>query len=691
MAGITVEPREHRLAGLFAPRSIAIVGASPNPRRIGSRVLSNLRRHGFAGNLYVVNPQHGEVSGLRTYPSLAELPELPDLALLAVGADTSLDVLATFAELGGRNAVLLASGFEGGDGARRMQRLRTLAQDHGLNVVGPNSQGLWSVAHRMVLAFGSEAQRARPDAGPVAVLAASGSLGGAVTRQLLDHGVGVSYFVSTGDGAVLDTGDYFRHILDDPAVRVVCLYVEGTGDKRLSAMLREASRRGIRVVALPGGLSPAGRATAHSHTGRIITRPHLFTELLHQHDVVVATTVRELVAATRVLALAPRALRQPPRTAVLGISGGMLALLVDACARRVEFAEFSAGTQSRLRETLPSYTNPANPVDVTGAVVENESLLVDTIDAALADPGVDALIAGLDNLGYSRVVRNAERFASSARLTGKPMVFSLWDAPAKRDTDAEVKLGEAGVFVADDPSEAVPPLLWLLSAEPRIAPSGQLSRHAFDRPDDLRTWPGIVRLAQALGAHVPATRVLAAGESLALPEPGPPYVVKPMPNAVAHKTDRGLVHLHLHTMDQVAGSVNEVREAVGPSIPVLVQQMVTGVELLMAVSKDADWGTVLTLGAGGSLVELLNDITHLRSPCGEQEVREALAQLAIHRLLTGYRNVPPSDVDALVAAIMRLQEIFLTHADTIQEIELNPLVVGLVGQGVYLIDILVKA
>src|SRR5450759_4781472 len=231
-----------KLDRLFAPSSIGIVGASTNPTRIGSRVLSNLRRHGYAGDVFVINSRYPEVNGVKCYPSLTSLDEVPDVALLAVAADASLDVLTEYAELGGRNAVLLASGFESGEeGMRRSERLKELARDHGLNVAGPNSQGLWSVGHKMVLAFGSEADRDEVRLGAVAVIAQSGSLGGAVTRRLLDLQVGVSYFISTGDGTVTDTADYLSQVIEDAQVRVVALYLEGTRDgRRLGQAIRAA-------------------------------------------------------------------------------------------------------------------------------------------------------------------------------------------------------------------------------------------------------------------------------------------------------------------------------------------------------------------------------------------------------------------------------------------------------------------
>ena len=680
-----------KLATLFRPGSIAVVGASANPKRNGSRVLSNLRQHGYTGEVFVINSRHEEVGGLRSYRSLTALDQVPDLALLAVDADTSLEVLAEYAKLGGRNAVLLASGFEsGGDGQRRSHRLAALAGNHGLNVVGPNTQGLWSVGHRMVLAFGSEASRDKVDAGPVAVIAQSGSLGGAVTRQLLDMQVGVSYFISTGDGTVTDTADYLAQVIEDPEVRVVALYLEGARDgRRLRPVLREASARGIRVIALLGGMSAAGRSATSSHTGRIITRPRLLSHLLEQHGVIVTRTVRELVAATRTLALSPLEFPQAPKVAALGISGGMLALLMDACEGTLELAEFSDDTVGRLQAILPSYTSATNPADVTGAVVEDETLLVDTVSAVLEDPGVGAVIAGLDNRGYDRLVRNADRFIGSALANCKPIVFSLWDPPANPDRAVERRLASAAVFIAEDPSEAVAPLSWL-TRMPLQPPARPVPLRVFDSADELLTWPGIVRLADALKASVPATWVLDPNDPVPVGElTEPPYVVKPVPNAVAHKSDRGLVHLHLHSVAEVTLAVQQVRDALGPDAPVLVQRMVTGVEVLVTAGRDPDWGPVLTFGSGGKLVELLNDVVHLALPCDELAVRTALARLGVQRLLGGYRDIAPADVDGMVEAVMRVQQIMLTHEGIVDEIELNPLIVGAKGHGAYVVDVLV--
>jgi acyl-CoA synthetase (NDP forming) len=680
-----------KLGTLLAPASIAVVGASANPDRIGSRVLTNLRRHGYPGQVSVINSRYQEVAGLASYPSLAALDQLPDLVLLAIDADSSLAVLAEYAELGGRNAVLLASGFESGaDGQRRSARLASLARTYDLNVVGPNAQGVWNVGHKMVLAFGSEAARERVDSGPVAVIAQSGSLGGAVTRRLMDLGVGVSYFISTGDGTVTDTADYLAQVIQDPAVRVAALYLEGARDgRRLGPVLRQASARGVRVVALLGGMSAAGRSTTSSHTGRVITRPRLLTHLLQQLGVTVTRTVRDLVAAARILALSPREFSGTPNIAALGISGGMLALIVDACAGTAELAEFSDDTVGRLKAILPSYTSAVNPVDVTGAVVEDEALLVGTVSTVLGDPGVEAVIAGLDNRGYDRLLRNADGFAASALAAKKPVVFSLWDPPADRDVAAERRLASAAVFITDDPSESVAPLSWL-TREPVRPPARLRPLQAFESAGELRTWPGIVQFADALKARVPQTWLLEAAD----PVPGgeltqPPYVVKPVPNAVRHKSDRGLVHLHLRSVPDVVSAVRQVRDALEPGAPVLIQKMVTGVEVLVTAGHDRDWGPVLTLGSGGTLVELLNDVVHLAIPCAAPAVRAALARLGVQRLLDGYRGSVPADTDSAVEAVMRLQRILLTHHDTAGEIELNPLVVGPEGHGAYVVDVFV--
>lgn len=681
-----------KLDRLLTPSSVAIVGASTNRDRIGSRVLANLIRHGYAGDVFVVNSRYGEVAGLRSYPSLAALDKVPDVALLAVEADASLDILAEYAELGGRDAVVLASGFESGDeGTRRSQRLSALAAEHGLNVAGPNTQGLWSVQHRMVLAFGSEAARENLRPGPVAVIAQSGSLGGAVTRLLMDGQVGVSYFISTGDGTITDTADYLAHVIEDPEVRVVALYLEGTRDaRRLLEALRAAHRRGVRVVVLPGGMSAAGQTATSSHTGRIITRPRLMTQLLEEAGVTVVRTMRELVAVTRALALSPVQLSESPKVAALGISGGMLALMVDACEGNVDLARFGDATVERLRATLPTFANAQNPVDVTGAVVENEALLVDSVGAVIDDPGVGALIVGLDNRGYERLVRNADLFIAAARGAGKPMVFSLWDAPAIRELDVERKLNRSGIFVADDPSDAVAPLTWI-TQEPMPPPSPQpAALHAFDSSDALRTWGGICHFAEVLGARTPKTWVLRAADEVPASElTSSRYVVKPVPNAEAHKSDRGLVHLNLSSVAEITSALEHVRAGLGRDMPVLVQEMVSGIEVLVTAGNDPDWGPILTLGSGGKFVELFNDVAHVAIPFHESSVRKALARVGVQKLLEGYRDIPAADVDALVISLTRLQRVLTTHS-TIEEFELNPLVVGAKGEGVFVIDILVR-
>lgn len=684
------------LDGLLAPSSIAIVGASANRPRIGNRVLANLDRHGYRGQVFVVHEQATEITGHPCHPSLRAIGSVPDVALFAVSADATLDLLAEYAELGGRNAVLLASGFEAGAEARhRRDRLRAIADTHGLNVVGPNTQGLWSVKSRMVLAFGSEAARDDVMPGPVAVIAQSGSLGGAVTRQLLDRGVGVSYFISTGDGTVTDTADYLARVVEDPQVRVAVLYLEGTRDaRRLGEALRAARQHGVRVIVLAGGTSAAGRAAASSHTGRMITRPRLLNQLLTQQGAVLVQTMRELVEATRTLALSPVEVPHSAKVAALGISGGMLALMVDACAAlSIELATFGPGTLDRLRDTLPAYTSPRNPVDVTGSVVENEALLVDSVAAAIEDPGVGAVLTGLDNRGYDRVIRNAETFGALARAAGKPIVFSLWDAPAGRHPGVERSLNCAGVFLVTDPSESAAPLAWLTppartaDAQVRLEPL-----HAFGGVDELTTWDGIGRLAGTLGAKTPWTRVLHAGEDIRDEElTRPPYVVKPVPNRVAHKSDRGLVHLNLLTGADVRSAVKRVGVALGVDVPVLVQEMVTGVEVLVTAGQDAEWGPILTIGTGGKLVELIDDIVHIALPCDEAGLRAALGRLRITTLFNGYRDIPPVDVDALVHTLDRLQRVLLATGGTIAEIELNPLVVGAKGHGVFVIDLLVRA
>ncbi|MDQ6743810.1 MAG: CoA-binding protein, partial [Candidatus Dormibacteraeota bacterium] len=426
---------------LFHPESVAVVGASADPSRVGARVLANLSRHHYEGRVFAVDRRAAPVDGLEVFPAIEALPFAPDVAVLAVSARNCPPALDALGSLGTRNVVVLASGFEevSDGGALLARKLGRSARRHGMNLVGPNSQGLWSLSASLVMAFGSETARSELVRGPVAVLSHSGSLAGAVATQLQDQAVGISHMVSLGNETDLCLADYLEYLLDSDEVRVVACYVEGIREgPRLIRALRRANERRVDVVMLPAGLGGQARRTTRSHTGRMLSSAHVLFAVCRQHGALAVASVRELVEACRVLALRGKRLPARPRIGMLGISGGMLALMSDSCEREgLKLPRLRQETEARLRTLLPPFATAANPVDVTGAVLEQQGLLSDAIDTVRGDQGVDVLVVGLDNRGYARVPELAAPSAAPRAASDKPLVEVLWQPVSARDRSME--------------------------------------------------------------------------------------------------------------------------------------------------------------------------------------------------------------------------------------------------------------
>lgn len=681
----------HRpLAQLLWPQSVAVVGASPDPSRIGGRILTNLLRHPYGGRVYPVHPQHRHIAGLPVVPSITELPEAPDVTVLAVGAERAVAAVEELGKIGGRTAIVLAGGFdETPSGEDLATRLRRAAEEAGIVLVGPNSQGIWNVANSLVLAFGSEAARSNLIDGPVGIIAHSGSLGGAIARRLQTSKVGLRYFISAGNEANLTLADYLECLLEDDELAVIAAYVEAVRKAdRLVGLIQQAGNKGVDVVLLQAGLSETGQATVASHTGAMTGEPELLRDLTEQHGAVVVDSVRELYSAIATLATTPHRFAAP-QIGMLGISGGMLALMVDVfSAERVALPRLSPETVDALRSRLPEYATLKNPVDLTGAVVEHEGWLLECIGIVGGDPAVDLVVVGLDNRGYERLCKQEDEFATAARRLGKPLVLALWDPPDQRSVDTELRLRQAGVTIADDPADVG---VTIRALTRRSRPSGSADLPAMAPIGDMSRWTSQRRLAAFLGLEVPPTLTLDSPEQLgqaALDHLRPPLVVKPQPNLVRHKTDQALVITGLCRREDVQAAIAKVSERLPKPVPIIVQEQVNGVELLVAVRRDVNWGPILTIGAGGTLVELLRDTTHLPIPATEKQIVDSLQRTTVWSMLSGYRNAP-RDIDPVVTAAFRLQRVLIERSD-LNEIELNPVIVRGAGEGAFYVDLLVS-
>lgn len=683
---------------LFRPRSVAIVGASPVPGNPRNSLLRILVQHGFDGRVYPVSPNHPEVEGFKAYKSVSELPEAPDVALVITPAGTVPGLIAECGAKGTRNAIVFSAGFEETSEGRELAgRLLEAARRHGMTVLGPNCQGLWSVRSKALLTYSPAASTLeRVQHAPIAIVSQSGALGGAIAGSLQRNGLGCAYMVSVGNETVLDALDVLDWIVEQDDVRVVAVYVEGLN--RADRILRIAQRarsRGVRIVFLKAGKSDLGQQATASHTGKIASSHAVYADVLHQAGVVLLNNLGELLAAVEALAFmkAPRRSGDPAGgVAILGSSGGASALLADHSSDSgVPLARFGAATAERLDKLLPAFARKQNPIDLTGQINAVPTLFRDTCTIVVADPRTEAVVVQHANSGRRWLKDDGEFYKSLAREL--PVIVSFVGDLLPPETRREFR--DAGVLLAPEPAATMSALSWLYKFRNYESLPPLPERSPGRRRPPPRGWDETMAFCRDGGA-TPANWVVlgtadrAATACAALRYP---LAVKVLPSESDHKTELGLVKLRVGSPADVDTIAADFRARLGkPDAGILVQEMVDdgGIEVVMSCLRKTDFGPILSIGTGGIAVELYRDIAHLALPVTADQVRTALRKLKLWTLLSGFRGKPPADIDALVDAAAGIGEVFLATPE-IQEFELNPVIVNPQGLGVRIVDALVVA
>jgi len=703
-----LEPRSHRLDPLFHARSIALIGLSSDAKKMTGAPLGILHQTGFTGAIYPVNPKAEEIGGLRCYRSIADLPEAPDVAMIMLAAKHCAQAVRDCAARGTRAVIVLSSGFEeSGTGLEAARALALAANETGVAVVGPNCEGVWSVGARTLLTFGSAAKRDVLHHAPIAVISQSGAIAGAVARHLQNETIGCAYVVSVGNETVLTIADYLEWMIEQPDVKVVLLFIEGLRDgERLLRLVRKATQRGIRVAALKSGNSIAGMEAAASHTGKIASEFAVYHDLLAEAGVVLLKSLTELIAAAEVLSVAPlpaslsaskgAAGEGVDGVAVFSIPGGTRALTADLCeAHGVPLSVFARSTVAQLTQALPDFGGVENPTDLTGQVLSHLGLFDQTLSVIASDPHTEALIVQVANRGPSDVMERLELLGKVARDTGVPVIVTfLGDSlPAA----ARAQLRALGILCARDPAEAALFLGWLYAARrasrhvPAASAANGVKPRAMSAPAD---WRAMMSWLEQSHIPVAGWTLLAAGDDAArtCAQLKPPFAVKALPADAEHKTENSLLALNVPDAAAVASEAARIRAILKkPAADVLVQEMASGgVEVLLAATRNADFGPVLAIGLGGIAVELFKDVAWLALPTNPFRVREALARLKLATVLRGFRGKPAADTDALVAAAIEFGNSFVATSPRLEEAEVNPLLVMPAGQGVIAVDALFR-
>lgn len=681
---------------LFRPRSVALVGISADLTKLTGAPLRNLLKTGFPGRIYPVNPKYDEVGGIRCYRALDALPEAPDVALISLAAASVPAAIRQLGAMGTRAAVVLSSGFEETEsGAALADDLRAAAAEYGMVVVGPNCEGLWSVGDRLVLTFGSAANRDVLHHAPVGIISQSGAVAGGIGRSLQDSGAGCTYFVSVGNESCVDALDLLSWMIEQDDVKLVLLFIEGLKHgHRLGPIARRARQRGIRLVALKSGNSRLGQEAVASHTGKVASPYAVYRDLFAQAGVIQVDSIAELIDAGEILGNCPDPVASGSPdggVAVFSIPGGTRALTVDMCERlHVPIATFAAQTETELAAILPGFAHVQNPTDLTGQVLSHPAMFADALDVVARDPACEALIVQLANRGPQDIVIHHDRIAGVARGYGMPVIVSFLGD--QLPVAQRIALIKAGIVPACDPAAAVRYLAWLYQA--RATPDDRPVAATVAAPAAIAgDWDGLAALLDTVGIGLPGGVVvrddagLAAAQALAYP-----LVVKALPDQAEHKTELGLVLLGIATPAALAAAVAQIRARLDDTAaPVLVQETASGIEVVLSVITDPDFGPILAIGSGGIGVELWRDIGYVALPATDDAIRAMIGRLKLAVLLAGFRGKPAADIDALVAAAQRLGAFALAAREQITEIEINPLFVRPAGEGVVAADILVRA
>ncbi|MFM9428737.1 acyl-CoA synthetase (NDP forming) [Variovorax sp. GrIS 2.14] len=695
---MSLDPRDAlRLA--LAPNSIAVIGASDNPNKIGGRPLAYLSRFGFKGVVYPINPTRTEVQGMHCFPDLASLPEVPDVVVVAVAGEQAIAAVDECGLAGVAVCIVMSSGFGESDpqGKARELAMAARARSRGMRIVGPNSQGLANFGNGAVPSFSTMFTEVMPADGPVGIISQSGAMSVIPYGLLRARGVGVRHSHATGNDCDVTVCELAIVVAEDPGLKLLLLYLEGIPDPwHLAEAARVARVRNLPIVALKSGRSAAGQEAAQSHTGALANEDRTVDAFFAEHGIWRAQSMVDLVDTAQLYLQGwkPRG----RRLVAISNSGAVCVLTADAAsAADMPLEPLSDATQGELRAILPGFATTTNPVDITAALLSNSGLFGAILPPIAKDPAADAFLIGIAVAGAGYDV---EAFASDAAAfataTGKPVVVA---APQLSVSD---RFKKHGMAVYPTEGEAVQALGQYLSHH-------ELQLEATHRQPAVPTRPRAVgpacmldeaaSLALLAGRDITAVRHRLCGSEAEARAAftalgGTPVVVKGCTGEVSHKSELGLVRVALRDIDAVGqayGDMTEAARAAGITLTgVIVARMVRGQrELMIGARLDPVFGPVVLVGDGGKYVEAMPDVQVLLAPFDTPQVEQALRRLRIAPLLDGVRGEPALDVEAFCRMAAAVGALMVDDAAGITQLDINPVIVGARGAGCVAVDAVV--
>ena len=685
----------------FSPKSVAVIGASDDPQKVGNQVLANVIASGFKGGIYPINPKTPEILGLKCYTSVLNVPGDVDLAVMVIPNKFVPSVMEECGKKGVRGAIVITAGFReaGGAGVELEKQVLATAAEYGIRIIGPNCLGLIDTLAPINASFAA----GTPQVGTIAFMSQSGALCTAILDYALAEQIGFSHFVSLGNKSDIDEVSLLEDWRDDEQTNVVIAYIEGIRDGAEFITAARKTARNKPIIAVKSGRTASGSKAVSSHTGSLAGSDAAYDAGFVQAGVLRADSVQELFDYSTAFAYQP--LLKGKRIAIVTNAGGPGVMATDALDRQgLALAELTADTEAVLKDALPAAANIHNPVDVLGdARADRYGTAIETV---LKDPGVDGVLVVLTPQTSTEIAATAQALVDVSKGTDKP-VMGCWMGKQEVAAGIEILSGNH-IPNYPFPERAVAAFgamhrYWNWKQQPEEdAPSFDVDKAAVAdlfakiREDGRNTIGDSEAQAilQAYGITIPQSVVApTADEAVAACEKiGYPVVMKIASPDILHKSDVGGIIVGVKNADEARSAFATLIERAKAHKPdatiwgAQIQEMVTGArEVIIGMNRDPQFGPLVMFGLGGIYVEVLKDVTFRVAPMAASQAKTMIESIRSYKLLTGVRGQAASDLAAVQDTILRISQL-VTDFDEIAELDINPLLVRDEGKGAVAVD-----
>jgi acyl-CoA synthetase (NDP forming) len=700
------------LEALLAPRSVAVVGASDDAKTIRGRLLQVMLERGFRGPVYPVSRRLKEVRGLRAYQSLAELPERPDLAIVCTPAESVPEVLEECGRAGIGAALVIASGFaeeSGGQGGELQARMREIAKRYGMAVCGPNSTGFLNNFISLAACFSPTVENKTVALDPavssgkrVGVTSQSGGFTFAFLSRTQERPIAYSYMISSGNEGCLEGADYVDFMLDDGRTDLFLMYMEGIADaQRFRAVAAKAADARKPIIVLKAGRSEVAKRAAASHTGALSGEAAAYHALFREYGIVEADDIDSMIAAANTFSFCK--LPEGHRIGLVSASGGGAVLVADSLsAAGLELLPFDTETQSKIKAFLPAYGSAQNPVDVTANAIRDVGY-ARIIEIVRECETVDMIVV-VGSLAYTYgIEKDREALLDLSVTSGKPVVFCTYSSSSAYAIQLFAEVGIPVYTSMPDCARALKALADYASFQRRwkrdratVAASKPAAR-----PSSLASSGDVLCEADAkavlaqFGIPSIAEELVQSREGAvrAAERIGVPVALKAQSPDLLHKTEAGAVVLNLDSASAIGDAYDQIVARLPDNARrsfrgMLVQKMAApGVEAILGITREPHLGPMLMIGLGGIFVELMNDFVMAPVPVTQARALELVRSLRGARIFQGVRGKPAVDVEALASLAAQLSLFAAQHAESLEEVDLNPVIVH--ERGVSIVDALI--